>query len=77
MNKSPSKFAKKDWQKFIPYLAFFGVFIVGIGLYLKRLEYVWLGLIFLVIAIIAGFILHFLFGIKIIDMRRDFKNKKF
>jgi len=30
--KHPSEFTKRDWQKFIPYLAFFGVFMAGLGI---------------------------------------------
>ena len=43
----------------------------------KFSDVIWLGVVIAVIAIVAGFILHFFFGIKIINMRRDFKHKKF
>lgn len=75
--KPITQFTKRDWQKFIPYLAFFGIFMAGLGVYQRNLDIVWLGIIFLLIAVIAGFVLHFFFGVKVIDLRRDFKNKKF
>jgi 1,4-dihydroxy-2-naphthoate octaprenyltransferase len=75
--KPLGEFTKRDWQKFIPGFVFFGVFIFGLGIYSKTKEAIWLGLILVGIGIIAGFILHFFFGIKIINLRRDFKNKKY
>jgi hypothetical protein len=75
--KHPSEFTKRDWQKFIPYLAFFGVFMSGLGVYSKDPKVIWFGVVFVAIALVSGFILHFFFGVKIIDMRRDFKHKKF
>ena len=75
--KSFSEFTKRDWQRFIPYLAFLGVFMIGLGVYSESIEAIGFGVILVLIAIVAGFILHFFFGIKIIDLRRDFKHKKF
>ncbi|VVB94054.1 Uncharacterised protein [uncultured archaeon] len=75
--KSFGEYTKKDWQKFIWYVAFFGIFMSGLGLYAKSWDTIWLGIIFVIISVAAGFVLHFFFGIKIIDLRRDFKNKKF
>jgi len=80
MTKQPKpigQFTKKDWQKFIPALGFFGIFMASLGVYSKNWDTVWLGFIFLVAAVVSGFVLHFFFGIKVIDLRRDFKNKKF
>ena len=51
--------------------------MAGLGIYQKNNDVIWLGVILSVIAIVAGFALHFFFGIKIIGMRRDFKHKKF
>lgn len=79
-NSEPKPFGeytKKDWQNSIRYLAFFGIFMAFLGVYIKNWDVIWLGIIFVFIAIVAGFVLHFFFGIKIIDLRRDFKHKKF
>ncbi|MBK5191260.1 MAG: hypothetical protein JJE19_07180 [Methanosarcinales archaeon] len=51
--------------------------MIGLGIYSKSIEAIGFGVILVLIAIVAGFILHFFFGIKIIDLRRDFKHKKF
>lgn len=51
--------------------------MAGLGIYQKNKDVIWLGVVIAVIAIIAGFVLHFFFGIKIISIRRDFKHKKF
>lgn len=75
--KPIGQFTKRDWQKFIPGLAFFGIFMAGLGIYSKSWDTVWLGIIFVIIAVAAGFVLHFFFGVKVIGLRRDFKNKKF
>lgn len=75
--KPIGQFTKRDWQKFIPALGFFGIFMAGLGIYSKSWDTVWLGIIFVIIAVAAGFVLHFFFGVKVIDLRRDFQNKKF
>jgi hypothetical protein len=68
---------KKDWPKFIRGMTFFGVFIAGIGLYATDWRAFWFGLVLTGTGVSGGFVLHYFFGIKIIDLRRDFKNKKY
>ena len=51
--------------------------MAGLGVYQRSKQTIYLGLIFVLIAIFAGFVLHFFFGIKIINLRRDFKHEKF
>ena len=47
----------------------------GLGIYSKSWDIVWLGLIFVGVSVIAGFVLHFFFGIKIIDLTDEEKQK--
>jgi len=76
--KPIGEYTNKDWKNLVIYVAFFGIFVALLGgVYLKDLDVVWIGIAFFLIAVVAGFMLHFFFGIKIIDLRRDFKNKKF
>jgi len=75
--KSISEFTKKDWTRFVPALAFFGIFMSGMGVYARNKEAIIFGVILVVVSILAGFVLHFFFGMKIIDLRRDFKHRKF
>jgi len=77
MEERQVRIRKKDWPHFIPFLAFFGILMVGLGIYQKQKNTIWLGVIFVIVSVLAGFVLHFFFGIKIINMRRDFKHEKF
>lgn len=75
--KPLSKLTNKEWRGFVVALTFFGLFMVGLGIYNWDFETVKLGLAFTIIGIIAGIVLHYVFGIKIINLRRDFKHEKY
>jgi len=75
--KPLSKLTNKEWRGLIIALTFFGIFMLFFGIYNLDWDTIKLGLIFTFIGIIAGFVLHYFFGIKIIDLRRDFKHKKY
>jgi len=75
--KPMSKWTNKEWKGFIIALTFFGIFILFLGIYEGNFELVKLGLIFSAIGIVAGFVLHYFFGIKIIQLRRDIKHQKY
>lgn len=73
--KPLSKLTNKEWRGVSIGFTFIGIFIFFMGLYQKDWNVMKIGLVFISIGIISGFILHFFFGIKIIQLRRDFKHK--
>ena len=75
-NQKPlSKYTNKEWRGLSILLTFFGIFVFFIGLNDKNLSTIRLGLLFIGIGLAMGFVLHFFFGIKIIQIRKDFKYK--
>jgi len=75
--KPINEYTNKDWKNLIIYVTFIGIFMAIYGVSQKNWDLVWIGTPFVFIGIAGGFVLHFFYGIKIIDLRRDFKNKKY
>jgi len=74
--KPMSEWTNKEWRGFIIALTFIGIFMFFIGLKDGNWNITSFGLIMVAVGVAGGFLLHFFFGIKIIDMRSDFKHKK-
>ena len=55
-----SESTKRGWQKFIPYLAFIGILVAGLGLYFDDPGIVGFGLVLTAIAVVASSIVFFL-----------------
>lgn len=76
-DKPLSKYTNKEWRGFIIALTFLGVFMFGLGIYQGDWSITRLGLIFTGIGVLGGLVLHFFFGIKIIQLRNDIKHPKY
>ena len=74
-NKPLSQLTNKEWRGSVIALTFIGVFIFFFGLYNKDWNMMKIGLILVTIGIFGGLILHFFFGIKIIQLRNDLRYK--
>lgn len=68
--KALSELTDKEWRGTIITLAFLGVFILFFG-------QIKIGLSMVGISVIGGSILHYVFGIKIIQVRNDLKHPKY
>lgn len=75
--KPVAQYTNKEWRGAIIGLTFFGIFTFFIGLYQKSWETMKLGLIMAVIGIAGGFVLHYFFGIKIIQLRNNINHSKY
>lgn len=75
--KPLSKLTNKEWRGTIISFTFFGIFVFFIGIYSKDFSLMKLGGIFILIGIIGGLILHYFFGIRIIQLRNDMKHYKY
>lgn len=75
--KPLSKLTNKEWRGVVIAFTFLGVFIFFMGLYQGDFGIMKLGIILTAIGIIGGLILHFFFGVKIIQLRRDIKHPKY
>lgn len=75
--KPLSKLTNKEWRGVIIAFTFLGIFIFFMGVYQGDFGIMKLGIILTLIGIIGGLILHFFFGIKIIQLRRDIKHPQY
>ena len=75
--KPLSKFTDREWRGTIITLTFIGIFIFFLGVYEGNLSYMKLGGIMAGIGIVGGFVLHYFFGIRIIQLRNDMKHPKY
>ena len=73
--KPLSKYTNKEWRGLIIAITFFWIFLIGLGVYESKIDIIKMGAIFIFIGILAGFVLHFFFGIKVIQLRKDFKHE--
>jgi len=75
--KPLSELTNKEWRGTIIAITFIGIFIALFGLKDMNWSLIKIGLILAAIGIIGGLILHYFFGIKIIQLRNDIKHPKY
>ncbi len=75
--KPLSKLTNKEWRGMLIAWTFIGVVMFFLGISDGNWGNIKFGLIFIAIGIVAGFILHYFFGIKIIQLRNDMKHQKY
>lgn len=75
-SKPLAKLTNKEWRGIVIALTFIGVFVFFVALKDGDWGIMKTGLMLTAIGVGCGFVLHYVFGIKIIQLREDFKHSK-